>query len=467
MFHYLFRTQTPERFFLTTCFLFSFLFLIFTPPFQSPDSFQHFYRIYQLSEWPLTPDSILGIKKEDQAGGWVPYGLKDEVEKLNTLPFHEKSRTSLSEIFSLLKNSKNLSFYKIQSKEFVSFPNTILYPPTSHLPQIIAFKIASFLDFTLYQTYYFICFFKFIFCLFFFYIALTFAPLSMKWAIVCFAILPMNIFLLPTLSPDSFIIALSFLIFTLALHPSWKKKKFFTPLFLIFSFFLAFSKLIYIFVPFVIYCHSKVQFKKFNIRFFLLLSTIVILPSILWSLKSKEVFVPLVIESLPKDPTLQMDWILSHPTYFWNVFLSTLSMNGGNLLFSMIGTFGWMDTFLPKSVLIFGLFYLGAVSFISMGSPHSLIFNWRDKTLTFGIITVTYTLMFLSLLLTATVVGGTVVHGLQGRYFLGLLPMILILTPRFVSLYKIQFILPWMVRIGALVLLVFSIYTVIDRFYLT
>lgn len=456
-----FRPESPEQFFLFFGFLFSILFLFITPPFQSPDSFQHFYRTLQLSDGVL-----LGIKEEETAGGYIAKGIKEETEKLSLLPFHPNHKTTSKEVLFLLRDSRPLSFYEKQEKELLSFPNTILYPPTAYIPQVAALLFSKFIDLTLYQAYYFICITKALFYLLIFYIALWLAPHSLKWGLTFFSLLPMNIFLLPTLSPDPLITSLSFLIFVLALNSFRTNGRFFLSIYFTLSVLLSLSKIIYFLIPFAIFCREGLKNKTFGLKHLISLTLATATPSLIWIFYAKKIFAPLVVESSPKDPGLQLARILENPSVFFEVFLNTLTQNGPTILYSLIGNFGWMDTPLTQSVALGGCVLLLLTLIQSQLSPHALQFTFQDRLNSFLIIFGTFLLMFTSVFLTAVVVDGSVVHGIQGRYFLCLLPFLFILSPTPKVGTNFSRFLPWMVRIGALILLIISTSTLIDRFYL-
>ena len=87
-----------DRIFLWIAALFGVLYIFITPPFQAPDEFFHFYRIYQLSE-----GQVLAIKEGNQVGGPLPRSLQTVSLAFSGLPHQPQNRQSLSQLWETLQ----------------------------------------------------------------------------------------------------------------------------------------------------------------------------------------------------------------------------------------------------------------------------------------------------------------------------------------------------------------------------
>jgi hypothetical protein len=74
-------TVDPVRFFVITAACFGLLFIIATPPFQTPDEPAHFFRAYQVSQFNLILD-----KKGTTYGGTFPGQLEKTIDITMTNP---------------------------------------------------------------------------------------------------------------------------------------------------------------------------------------------------------------------------------------------------------------------------------------------------------------------------------------------------------------------------------------------
>jgi uncharacterized membrane protein len=98
---------------------------------------------------------------------------------------------------------------------------------------------------------------------------------------------------------------------------------------------------------------------------------------------------------------------------------------GGNMISQlttllMLFTFGWL-TYGSNAAAIVYLIFLGSMILMS---PQERVFTklekWGSGLVSLGI----YTAILLSMYLTWTAVGETEISGLQGRYFIGMLPLL-------------------------------------------
>ena len=108
---------------------------------------------------------------------------------------------------------------------------------------------------------------------------------------------------------------------------------------------------------------------------------------------------------------------------------------------SLIGIFGWLEYGLdPLSYLIYGLFFV----YVIFWARHALPLQ-KNKTILLSItLIISYIFILLLAFIFNTGSGSMVAHGVQGRYFIPLLPFIILLIVQFTQKIKI----PTTIKIG-------------------
>jgi hypothetical protein len=122
------------------------------------------------------------------------------------------------------------------------------------------------------------------------------------------------------------------------------------------------------------------------------------------------------------DSKAQISFLLAHPDAIPGLVLATLRHHGIGYLETMVGKLGWLDIGHPRSFygLVVAAFVFALASCIGeQAQPRPVI---RIVTL-FGIVT-SIGLVFMSLYVIWTVVGQNTIDGVQGRYFLPVLPFL-------------------------------------------
>ncbi|GAB4497340.1 MAG: DUF2142 domain-containing protein [Saprospiraceae bacterium] len=119
------------RAFLWLALPFGCLFVFLTPPFQSPDEPNHFFRAYQVSEGVFFSE-----KKEQRLGGELPLSLSHLRDSFSFLKMNYELRLDKNLIFRQLKTP-----LETENRIFTDFPNTAIYAPTAYFPQAAAIAL--------------------------------------------------------------------------------------------------------------------------------------------------------------------------------------------------------------------------------------------------------------------------------------------------------------------------------------
>ncbi|MEJ0070480.1 MAG: DUF2142 domain-containing protein [Pseudomonadota bacterium] len=123
-------------------------------------------------------------------------------------------------------------------------------------------------------------------------------------------------------------------------------------------------------------------------------------------------------DGLHIDSAEQLAYLLGHPLAIPGIALDTLRVHGREYIIMVIGALGALDTLLPKPYYaLAALILLAAVITDAIGPGAG-----RGRGLLLGILLVGTGAVFFSQYMIWSAVGGTVIEGVQGRYFLPFAP---------------------------------------------
>ena len=128
----------PQYFFIVAALFFQWQFDRVTPPLQSSDEFNHFYRALQIAEGQWLP-----LKQDDRLGGYVPESVRKFVIPYNNAALNLKYVLKDEEIDESSKIK-----YSPRDSLFYDYPNTALYSVVSYLPHAVVINVLNRFDFT-------------------------------------------------------------------------------------------------------------------------------------------------------------------------------------------------------------------------------------------------------------------------------------------------------------------------------
>ncbi|MCU1349088.1 MAG: hypothetical protein JWO56_2118 [Acidobacteria bacterium] len=120
------------------------------------------------------------------------------------------------------------------------------------------------------------------------------------------------------------------------------------------------------------------------------------------------------------DPDEQLRCLIDAPGHFVRVIVNDLRGNGAGYVDELIGRFGWLDVRLPKAIA-----WLEAALLAAVGLTAAPPIDLRRRLATIAILIATFLGIVASQYLTWTVVCADYIDGVQGRYFLPILPLAL------------------------------------------
>ena len=130
------------------------------------------------------------------------------------------------------------------------------------------------------------------------------------------------------------------------------------------------------------------------------------------------------------DPHAQAIYLMRHPAALFPVLGRTLATSWDSYVTSAIGVLGWLDVRLPRDFIVWAAWGV-LLALLSAAAPEGVRGAWwRNRTLV-GVASVLASALgvFVSIYLIWSRPGGPVVEGVQGRYFLPLLPALALAMP--------------------------------------
>ena len=428
------------------------------PPFQSPDEQTHLYRAYQLSEGHVTTKHL-----SYGAGDLLPKSLSDSFENYRYIIFKPDEKVSRG----LIKSSLSANLNKSNVVE-TRFENTATYPPLSYLPQIIGICLGKILSASPVLLLYLARIFNLA-------AWVTILFLCMKrnkrvtLPILAFALLPVVACQASSASADVmtsgvaifYTLEILRLIYTRSIITKSDKLFIIIP-----GIILALCKPPYVILTLlsVMLSHKKFESKKASYKFKLLACVLPVIITAIWIIVAYKGFVNL------KDGVnsiVQLKFILSKPFEYIAVIFNTYVSNASDGLYiQMIGQLGWLDTKLLFWNILFGflavILSVFAIPLKTSDNPMpKYIKLWTIAVTTFLIIAITSLLY-----LTWNTPRAAIIDGLQGRYFIPLIGVIIIIFGGFLSLStkqsnKVKYLVYFLsgsTIISALIIILFRYY---------
>lgn len=405
-----------DRIFLWIAALFGVLYIFITPPFQAPDEFFHFYRIYQLSE-----GQVLAIKEGNQVGGPLPRSLQTVSLAFSGLPHQPQNRQSLSQLWETLQ----IPMGDTSDRIFTHLSAMALYSPVPYFPATVGVSLGKLLGLSPLALTYVGRLFNLAGWTALGYAALKITPFF-RWVMLLLLLTPMSLFLAASLSADAITNGLAFVLTALVLRaafgPSETLSRWEIGAIALSSTLLALCKQAYIPLAFL-WLLIPMRKAKTPQRYWLwfgLLLLVSVGASLIWAEQIKPLYVPLNSLYPPESqsPDDQLAYVLAHPIAFLEGVRKAIVLFGTFWVYHFIGYLGWLDTPLPVPFVIS---YFGILVGVALGEGDRRIqiYFWQKVGLAI-LFLLNFLLLCLSIYVTWVPVGGTVVEGIQGRYFIPL-----------------------------------------------
>lgn len=454
-----------QNFFLFFSIVFGTLFISVTPPFQVPDEINHFYKIYQISDGVFLSEKIDG-----RLGGYVPKSFVEITHPFLHLRWNANAKT---QILTTIQQF-SVSLHE-EDKVFVDFPNTAVYTPVSYVPQSFIVFVLKTINTPPMYIFYITKLFMLLFWSICIWYIIKIIPVY-KWLFALLALLPMSLYINSSFSADVVTTILAFMFLGLVLKHIFNnetiKIKEYAVLLLI-AILLASAKFVYIPIILLFFLLRKKKVEIFGSFYwsFALMLLLTFCTALFWSKIVNHIYIPYEVYNpnyrdgidLVKCANIkgQMNYIINNGSYILDVFGKSICSSFDMYYRGYIGTFGWVDTNIPYSIinLFYGLLFLVAVFENNVG----LRFGIEKKIILVTVFLTTIILVLLSQHLAWDCVGTDLIANIQGRYFIPVFPLFFVLFNGFNNKYNMVIIVP----IAVFFLLSYSTYVLCNRYYAT
>ena len=434
-----------ENIFLIISLIIGTFFIITMPTFKNHDEYYHWLKAYEVSKGHLmTPI------KENIQGSTMPNSVAE------ILP-----NDWVTMDYSELKERLKVPIEK--EKQGILNPETAaLYSFIPYLPQAIGIAIGRVLTDSIYLITYFGRIANMLVAIGLLYFAIKIMPFGKKLLMIP-AMIPIALEGFTSLSPDAITISVSFLfiayVFNLAFGNKEKidiKDKL---MLLILSIIIALSKIVYLPLVGLILIIPKEKFKneenKNKAIDFIIIAGIAIILNLIW-LKISSRYLANFREG---DSRIQVLLALKHPIEYIQKLVYTVNLYGNRYIMSLFGAeLGWGELVKIHSIIPYAFLGMYVFTAITDNEIKDKLKKYQ-KIWIYLVILAIVLLIFTSLYVQWTTVGEKTILGVQGRYFLPIIPLIFILLGNSIKVkseYKPEKINKY---IGILILIL-NIYTI-------
>jgi uncharacterized membrane protein len=407
-------------------------YLLLLPPFQNPDEPAHFFRAYQLSlgHWEAN-------RHENMLGDWVACTVHGDVHRLMDLCIKQDQRISPTSWWREARQSVALRRTGSDPLVWANFPNTALYAPIPYIPQIVGILVSYWTGGGVFLSLYLGRFFALLIGV----VAIAYALRNLalagesRLAFGIVACLPMTFHQVASLSADSVLFSASFALFAtfVRLRKSCSSAPFAG--YLVLAFLLSSIKFFYGLIGLMIlpslWLKEDSWWRKWMHSGAVLAASLV--PAVLWSLLVKDSFV-VMRSDVFVEPWLQLQSLMEHPLLFLSAVVHT---DFFCMWISAVAVFGWLSVIAPMAYIKvyswIGLLFMilpmdtwtgASAQKRKSAHPKMLWIFLMERlwvaALALGVMMCVHMVMYLI----HTEVGANKVDGLQGRYFIPLLPLL-------------------------------------------
>ena len=410
--------QTPEGIFLWLGLLSGVVSLLVTPPFQVPDEQVHFFRAYQLSQGHVVAEHLNG-----QTGGHLPKSVPETVDRLLApLAGRPEEKVDLEAVTRLMTLPLNRT-----ETRFVAFESSAVYSPIPYLPQVLGISIGKLFDLSPLALLYLARLSSLVVAVSLLCLAIRTVPI-LKWSYFLIAVSPMAMFQMASVSADGFTVGIALLVSALLARYASSAATVTGGRLLVLTAaatLLTLSKqyllipLLYFMIPW-----EKVGSPRRYVGFFLVLIGACALGLAAWLTLVRSVYVP--VGWVPGvDPAAQARLILSSPLAFLELALTDYLSSMPGYVDQMTGRYlGWVDTELPLALIRSHQVLLVLTAVLDTRS--GIRVTWTQRGVALAVLCANMLLVSTLLYLSNNPVGAPTVVGIQGRYFIPLLPLFLL-----------------------------------------
>lgn len=397
------------------------LFFICMPALKSHDEDAHWFRIYDISQGNLLTSCKYNYVFEQEGNypvGKFPKAVFDLREKIYV------EGESVTELLNLEIN-ENEAIY-------IAMPTTAIYSPIQYMPQALGVFIANIFTNKPIIMYYVARLFNALLTVGLIYLAIKFMPFGKK-AILIVASIPIALEGCLSLSPDAMTIAMCLLFTAYIFYLKFNDSK--TSITLedkiiiaLLGSIVALCKIVYLPIVGLVLLLPKNKFKSKKEQ--ITTMALVILIAVIINLTWLSIAGQYLAEYKEGMPVNQVQTLLKNPIEYIKVLLYSMDLNGSKYLLSMFGgEIGLNECLLLHSVVPYTFIFLTMIIALFDESIKNKFDKYSCIIMALIVLAV-IGLVFTSLYIQWTNEESTSIRGVQGRYFLPILPLIIMLLSK-------------------------------------
>lgn len=449
----------PEGFFAGVGLLFGLAFLLIVPPFMTPDEAVHLYRAYEVSEMKLPQKNEQG-----KSGSMLPQSIKETEDRTESLTREGYEaydiRLTKSALFDIPLQEEKKSFYVTGGSP--------MYMPLSYLPHALIAGVGQMFDLPVIVTLYALRLLNLCIWLAVGFVSIKLFPWK-KWSLAGVCLLPVVVFQTISVGLDATVFA-SALLFMAIIFKTIADKSFrltakrLAILGILASIMVLGKSVLAALLP-LLFLIDKKQLPARSpllIKVGLVVAPVVIY--IAWGAATSGMgsAVSAIDHS---DSAAQIQALFYTPWQYILQLLNTLLLNSVTadiLASSIVGNFGWLNAALPPFVVAFGYCFIAFLLTVSGGT--AVVIKRRQRLIMAGLALGYVLLTFLAMYIYFTPPESTDIKGVNGRYFIPLLILLVpLLSSQMILMKPQQYIRA--VKIGAIALLLASVLTLVIEYY--
>lgn len=413
-----------------------------TPPFQVPDEPVHFARAALLAEGDLQARRT----EHGGTGGFVPCDLSVlDDELFQSTAWNPETKTSIQ---ALLRSNRSVDWKRLC---FEPVSGAAVYTPFPYVFSAAGIVAARALNLPALGVFWLGRFTNLFACVLLVWFAIRLTPVH-PWTMAFLALLPISIFLRSSYSADALTVALSYVAIASALRFAIHGDS--RPSFVISAVLLPFTKVIYAPIA-LIAALSLRSWREKTLWFGLILVSVT---SVVAVLVAQSFWSPRVPDSAVNAEN-QIEAMVSDPLTALRIVSVDLVQHAPRYAFHL-GRLGWLETPIHVAAIGITLAILLGTAIVDRDSmPLSYALRFGSAAL---FVIVSFTIVALEYI-TWTPVGSELVEGVQGRYFLPILPLALLTVYRRGSPIGKQG--AWLLAVFLAMLQLVVLWTVFRRYY--
>lgn len=403
----------PDRCLLAAGLLYGLGVAAVTPPFQVPDEPAHFYRAYRVSEGRLDLIPIPG-----RAGADLPVSIQRVATALrDDIPFHEEKKVAPGLVLAAFRVPLEPS-----RRSLAWFGNSLQFPFVPYVPQALGIALGRAFGAPPLVLLYLARLANLIAGTLMVVFAVRRLP-AFQWFAVMVALTPMAVFLRASASADVTSTGAAFLLAAGVAQLAWGEdaavRRRDLVLLTASAAVLCASKAVYFPLAFLPVLIPASRFPRGRRAAFLLLHLAVSLALAAWGIAASRA-VGTIRFDVAADPSRQIHDALAHPLSLLRIVASDYLVHAPRYLGQFVGQLGWLDTKLPIPFLLTYLAVLAALVLVDT-NPRLEVQPWQ-RWIVAGLTLSVLLLISASQYAAWTPYGAQHVEGLQGRYFIPLVP---------------------------------------------